>query len=262
MKVLVALAAACLAACANAPSTRVADVAPAGSLRVAIGVGPSPSAFWAVKDPSTGEPKGVTVELGKAAAARLGVPLQLVQYPNSGEITAAAGKGAWDMSFMPQDPAREKLIDPGPAYVTYVTTYIVRAGSTIRNARDVDQPGVRVGGVEGTATSRALARTLKQAKLVLFKDAEEAQAQLAQGKLDALAQGREALLDFAKKARGTRVLDEPIVSTSVIVVVPKDRPATRAWAARFLEEAKADGTVRRALDSAGFKDAAVAPPAK
>jgi len=262
VRVLVALAAACLAACANAPSTRVADVAPTGSLRVAIGVGPSPSAFWAVKDPSTGEPKGVTVELGKAAAAKLGVPLQLVQYPNSGEITAAAGKGAWDISFMPQDPAREKLIDPGPAYVTYVTTYIVRAGSTIRNARDVDQPGVRVGGVEGTATSRALARTLKQAKLVLFKDAEEAQAQLAQGKLDALAQGREALLDFAKKARGTRVLDEPIVSTSVIVVVPKDRPATRAWAARFLEEAKADGTVRRALDSAGFKDAAVAPPAK
>jgi polar amino acid transport system substrate-binding protein len=248
-----------LAGCAAAPSVPVADIAPTGSLRVAIGVGPSPSAFWAVKDPSTGEPKGVTVELGKAAARKLGVPVKLVEYPNSGEITAAAGKGAWDISFMPQDPAREKLIDPGPAYVTYVTTYIVRAGSTIRNAGDVDQPGVRVGGVEGTATSRALARTLEHARLVLFKEAGEAQAELAQGKLDALAQGREALLDFAKKAPGTRVLADPIVSTSVIVVVPKGRAATRAWAATFLEEAKADGTVRRALDSAGFRDASVAP---
>lgn len=259
MRAGAALAAALLAACANSPSTRVADVAPTGSLRVAIGIGPSPSAFWAVKDPATGEPKGVTVELGKAAAKKLGVPLQLVQYPNSGEITAAAGKGAWDISFMPQDPAREKFIDPGPAYVTYVTTYIVRAGSTIRSAADVDQRGVVVGGVAGTATSRALERTLEQAKLVLFKEAEEGQAQLAQGKLDALAQGREALLDLAKKAPGTRVLDDPIVSTRVIVVVPKDRPATRAWAARFLEEAKSNGTVRRALDSAGFRDAAVAP---
>lgn len=245
-----AIAALLLAACASAPSAPVAGVAPTGKLRVAIGVGPSPSAFWAVKDPATGQPKGVTVELGKAAAAKLGVPLQLVEYPNSGEITAAASKGAWDISFMPQDPAREKFIDPGPAYVTYETTYIVRAGSTIRNAHDVDQPGVRVAGVEGTATSRALARTLKQAKLVLFKQAEEAQAELAQGRVDALAQGREALLDFAKKHPGTRVLDDVIVSTSVIVVVPKDRPATRAWAAKFLEEAKADGTVRRALDRA------------
>jgi polar amino acid transport system substrate-binding protein len=116
-----------------------------------------------------------------------------------------------------------------------------------------------VGGVEGTATSRALARTLKHATLVLFKEAGEAQRELARGRLDALAQGREALLDFAKKAPGTRVLDDPIVSTSVIVVVPKDRPATREWAARFLEEAKADGTVRLALDGAGFRDAPVAP---
>jgi polar amino acid transport system substrate-binding protein len=43
-------------------------------------------------------------------------------------------------------------------------------------------------------------------------------------------------------------------------VVPKDRPAARAWAARFLEEAKADGTVRRALDGAGFASATVPPP--
>ena len=203
------LAALALASCATAPSTPVADVAPTGALRVAIAVGPSPSAFWAVKDAATGEPKGVTVELGKAAAHKLGVPLELVEYPNSGEITAAAGKGAWDISFMPQDPAREKFIDPGPAYVTYVTTYIVRAGSTIRNAHDVDQPGVRVGGVEGTATSRALAKTLKQAKLVLFKQAEEAQAQLAQGKLDALAQGREALLDRAGPPKSWRGFPHP-----------------------------------------------------
>jgi polar amino acid transport system substrate-binding protein len=101
-KALLALAALLLGACATAPSSEVAQVAPTGALRVAIGVGPSPSAFWATR----GKPRGVTVELGKAAAAKLGVPLQLVEYPNSGEITAAASKGAWDISFMPQDPAR------------------------------------------------------------------------------------------------------------------------------------------------------------
>jgi len=85
--------------------------------------------------------------------------------------------------------------------------------------------------------------------------------QLAEGRIDALAMGRDALGDLARKVPGTRLLDEVIQSTGVVVVVPKNRPATRSWAARFLEEAKADGTVRRALDGAGFASAPVAPPA-
>ena len=249
-----------LAGCANAPSALPSEVAPKGELRVAVAVGPAPSAFWATRDPATGRARGVTVEMGKAAAARLGIPARIVEYPNSGEITAAAASDAWDITFMPQDAEREKWIDPGPAYVLYETTYIVRAGSTIRTAADVDRPGVKVAAVQGTATSRTLAKLLTRATLRLFKTADEAQDELAKGNVDALAQGRDALTDLARRAPGTRVLDDVIQSTSIIVAVPKNRAAARAWAARFVEDAKRDGTVRRALDSAGFADTAVAPP--
>lgn len=249
-----------LAACAATPSVPVGEIAPKGELRVAVAVGPAPSAFWATRDPSSGRARGVTVEMGKAAAAKLGVPVRIVEYPNSGEITAAASSDAWDLSFMPQDAEREKFIDPGPAYVLYETTYIVRPGSTIRGAADVDRPGVKVGAIQGTATSRTLARLIKHASVKLFRTSDEAQDELAQGHIDALAQGRDALTDLARRAPGTRVLDDVIQSTSIIVAVPKNRPSTRAWAARFVEGAKADGTVRRALDSAGFADTPVAPP--
>src|ERR1700710_1107456 len=77
------------------------DVAPTGSLRVAVAVGPAASAFWATRDPATGKPRGVTVELAKAAAEKLQVPLQLVEYPSSDDIAAAGSKDAWDISFMP-----------------------------------------------------------------------------------------------------------------------------------------------------------------
>jgi polar amino acid transport system substrate-binding protein len=245
-----------IAACASGPSVPLNDIAPKGALRVAIGVGPSASPFWATHD-AAGNARGVTVDLGKAAAAKLGVPLQLVEYSNSGEITAAASKDAWDISFMPQDAEREKFVDPGPAYVVYETSYVVRPGSDIRSGADVDRAGVRIGGVEGTSTSRTLAKSLKHASLKLFPKADDAQRQLIEGNLDALAMGREALIDFVKKAPGTRLLDEIIQSTGVVVVVPKNRPAARAWAAQFLEEAKADGTIRRALDSAGFTNATI-----
>src|SRR4051794_12531065 len=75
-----------------------------------------PGCFWATRDPATGKPRGVTVELAKAAAGKLGVPLQLVEYSNSGEIAAASNKDAWDSSFMPADAERERFVDQGPAY--------------------------------------------------------------------------------------------------------------------------------------------------
>jgi polar amino acid transport system substrate-binding protein len=237
------------------------DIAPTGSLRVAIAVGPAASTFWATRDPVSGEARGVTVELAKAAATKLHVPLKLVEYQNSGEIAAAA-KDAWDISFMPADAEREKFVDQGPAYVVYESTYLVRAGSDIKTIADVDRPGIRVGAIEGTATSRTVARALKRASLTTFPKPEAAAELLGKGQLDTLAMGTEALIDLAKGLPGTRVLDEPVQSTGVVVAVPKNRPATRDWAAHFVESAKADGTVRRAFDSAGFAAVAVAPPRK
>jgi polar amino acid transport system substrate-binding protein len=244
----------------SAHAEGAADVAPTGSLRVAIGVGPAPSAFWATRDPATGKAQGVTVELAKAAAERLHVPLQLVEYPNSGEIAAAGSKDAWDISFMPADAERgAKYVDQGPAYVLYTSGYLVRAGSDIRSVADVDRAGMRVGAIEGTSTSHTVARNLKLATVSVIPKAEVAVELIGKGELDALAMGMEALLDLAKKLPGTRVLDEVIQSTGVVVVVPKGHAASGDWAARFMADAKTNGTVRRALDSGGLAHVAVAP---
>jgi polar amino acid transport system substrate-binding protein len=246
----------------NLSSIATRDIAPTGSLRVAIAVGPAASTFWATRDPASGEARGVTVELAKAAAAKLDLPLKLVEYQNSGEIAAAAADGAWDISFMPADAEREKFVDQGPPYVVYESTYLVRAGSDIKTIADIDRDGIRVGAIAGTSTSRTVAKSLKHAALTTFSKPEAAAALLGQGQLDALAMGTEALIDLARGLRGARVLNEPVQSTGVAVTVPKDRPAARDWAAHFIEEAKADGTVRRAFDSAGFAGTAVAPARK
>jgi polar amino acid transport system substrate-binding protein len=238
------------------------DIAPTTSLRVAIAVGPAASTFWATRDAASGEARGVTVELAKAAAAKLNLPLRLVQYQNSGEIAAAAAHDAWDISFMPADAEREKFVDQGPPYVVYESTYLVRAGSDIKAIADVDRDGIRVGAIAGTSTSRTVAKSLKHATLTTFPKPEAAAELLGQGQLDALAMGTDALSDLAKGLPGSRVLNEPVQSTGVVVTVPKNRPAMRDWAAHFIEEAKADGTVRRVFDGAGFAGTAVAPARK
>jgi polar amino acid transport system substrate-binding protein len=65
---------------------------------------------------------------------------------------------------------------------------------------------------------------------------------------------------LAPQLPGARVLDGYFHAAATAVAVPKGRPAALAYLQQFIEEGKADGTVRRALDGAGFRDLAVAPP--
>jgi len=257
--IALALALAC-AACASVPGDARRELAPSGKLRVGIGVGASPSAFWATKDPATGRPRGVTVNLGQAMAERLGVPMELVIYPNSGEVTAAGPKGEWDVSFVPVDDERRKVIDFGPAYYLSTSTYMVRAGSPIRSIAEVDRPGVRVAGIANTTTARTAIAQLKNTKLVSFRTVDEVVAKMKAGEIDAIALGRESLRGLAPQLPGARILDGHFHAAGTAVAVPKGKPAARAWVTRFIEEGKTDGTVRRALDGAGFTDLAVAPP--
>jgi polar amino acid transport system substrate-binding protein len=248
------------AACATLPGDEARkELVPTGKLRVGIAVGASPSAFWTTRDPATGKPRGVTVDLGSALAARLGVPLELVVYPNSGEVTAGGPKGEWDVAFMPEDAERRKMVDFGPAYYLSTSTYMVGAGSSIRSLAEVDRPGVRVAGIAGTTTARTAIATLKNTKLISFRTVDEIVAKMKAGEVDAIALGRESLRGLAAQLPGARVLDGYFHAAGTAVAVPKNHPAALAYVTAFIEQAKTDGTVRRALDGAGFRDLPVAP---
>jgi polar amino acid transport system substrate-binding protein len=250
-----------LAACAAipGPTPLLQEIAPTGRLRVGIGVGAVSSAFWATPDAATGKPRGVTVDLGGEFAKRLGVPLELVVYNNSGEVTAGGPRGDWDVAFMPVDTERTKLVDFGPAYYLFESTYLVPAGSAIRSIAEVDRPGVRVVGIENTTTARSAARTLKNTTVQTFRTVDEITERLRSGNADAVALGRESLDSLAQKFPGSRVLPGNFQATGVAIAVPKGRQGSLVCATAFIEIAKAGGLVRRALDAAGLKDAPVAP---
>lgn len=80
---------------------------------MAIATSPA-GAFWSTKTESGYA--GVPVDLGKEMAAQLGVPVEYVVHQNSGQITDAAGKGTWDVTFLPKDLEREARMTFGPIY--------------------------------------------------------------------------------------------------------------------------------------------------
>src|SRR5436190_10397646 len=113
------------------------EIAPTGKLRVAIAISPAGGAFWSTKTESGGY-AGVPVDLGKEMAAQLGVPVEYVVHNNSGQITDAASKGTWDVTFLPKDPEREVRMSFGPIYEVAEATYIVKPGSTATTFQSLD----------------------------------------------------------------------------------------------------------------------------
>jgi len=228
------------------------EIAPTGKLRVAIGISPAGGAYWSTKT-ETGY-AGVPVDLGKALADQLGIAVEYVPYPNSGQITDAAAKGAWDVSFLPEDAERAKKIAFGPIYEISEATYIVKAGSAVKDFASLDQPGVTVAAVNDTTTMRGAMAHLKNAKVVGFQTFDEIFNLLKDGKVDAFALSRDQLNALAKKIPGTRVLDETFKQTVTAVAVPLNHPLSLEYASNFMTEAKSNGLLRKAFDNNGLKD--------
>jgi polar amino acid transport system substrate-binding protein len=228
------------------------EIAPKGKLRVAIGISAAGGAYWSTKTESGYA--GVPVDLGKALADQLGLAVEYVAYPNSGQITDAAARGEWDVSFLPEDPERAKKIAFGPIYEVTEATYIVKAGSSIRDFASLDQAGVRVAAVDNTTTMRGAVAHLKQAKVTGYQTFDEVFNLLKNGEVDAFALSRDQLTALAKKIPGSRVLDETFKQTVTAVAVPLNHPLSLEYASKFMAEAKSNGLLRKAFDHNGLKD--------
>ncbi len=232
------------------------EIAPTGKLRVAIGISAAGGAYWSNKT-ETGGYAGVPVDLGKEMAAQLGVPVEYVTYSNSGQITDAAATGAWDVTFLPQDPERETKMSFGPIYEVADATYIVKAGSPVTDFQTLDQPGVKVAAVNNTTTMRGAQAHLKNAKVTGYQTYDEVFNLLKNGEVDAFALSRDQLNALAKKIPGTKVLDETFKKTVTAVAVPLNHPQSLAFVTKFMTEATSNGILRKAYDTNGLKDAPI-----
>ena len=82
---------------------------------------------------------------------------------------------------------------------------------------------------------------------------------MRESKIEAIALSRESLSGLVGKIAGSRILDDAFLNSSTAVCVPKGKPAALSYVSDFIEEAKASGLVRKALDEMGLKSSQVAP---
>jgi polar amino acid transport system substrate-binding protein len=240
------------------PTVRT-DLASTGTLRAGINYA---NFILATRDRSSGEPRGVAIDLTRELARRLGVPVTLVDYDSVATMVDAAKTGAWDIAFLGIDPARAGDIAFTEAYLQIEATYLVPAGSRLRAVADVDDAGVRVAAPARANYELYLSRTLQRARLVRAPTADAAFELLVTGEVEALAGLRQALLGLAPKLPGSRLLDGEFMAVQQAVGMPRGREAGLAYLREFVEEAKASGLVARAIERTGAHGVSVAPRAQ
>jgi len=238
------------------PDPRVADLIKAGRIRVGLG---AVAPHWAVKDPATGELRGVAVDLSRALAARLGVEFVPVEYPSVPGVLDGVKAGAWDVGFLGIDPARAAVVDFSPPHMQVDATYLVPAGSSIRNLADADRAGVRIAVARKSVEEIVLSRTIKQAELRSVDTVSAGLELLRAGNVEILAAPRPSLLRFSARLPGSRVLEDRFHATFGAMAVPKGQAGRLAYISEFIEEAKASGLVQQAIERAGLRGVHVAP---
>jgi polar amino acid transport system substrate-binding protein len=155
---------------------------------------------------------------------------------------------------MPVDEQRRNRLAIGPDYVRAESTYMVSAASGAKTVADVDKPGMRVIGIAGTATIRLVTRTLKNTTISPVTSVDDAVSAMRDGKADAFALGRDSLPPYIAQVPGSRMTEGAFHHLPIAIAVAKDKPGPLAAITEFMNAAKKDGTVRKALDKGGFAE--------
>jgi len=236
------------------------SLAPSGRLRAAINFGNPVLA----QRGANGEPRGVSVDLARELARRLGVPVDFVTFDAAGKVTDALRSDAWDVAFLARDPSRAESIAFSAPYVVIEGTYLVRSDDArFQRVEDLDRDGVRIAVARGSAYDLFLTRSVAHAELVRYPSGVDAMNAFPRTGLDAVAGVKQALATSAQSRSDVRLVPGRFMQIEQAVAIPRahESAAASAYVQAFVEEMKRSGFVARALAASGQTEATVAPPA-
>jgi polar amino acid transport system substrate-binding protein len=232
-------------------------LAPHGVLRASINLG---NPILANTDKTSGAPGGVSVDLARAFAERLGVGLELVVFDTAGQSVEAVAQEQADIGFFAIDPVRGAQIAFTQAYVLIEGSYLVRDDSPLKANDDVDREGHRIVVGKGSAYDLYLTRELKHAQIVRAPSSPTVVQTFLEQALDVAAGVRQQLEADAHKQAGLRLLPGRFMVIQQAMGLPKSRGSEAAAVLRaFVEDMKATGFVADALARHGIQGASVAP---
>ncbi len=240
------------------PHAIAAELAPTGVLRAAINL----QNFLLVSGrDGAGDPTGVAPGMARAIADCIGTAVRLVPFESAKQLGDAVDDNAWDIGLIGAEPARAERIAFTAAYCEIEATYIVPAGSPVRNIADVDRPGMRIAVSAGSAYDLWLTRNLRHAELVHAPNIGKSRELFVEQGLDALAGLRTGLLADLKQLPGAQLLEGRFTAVQQAIGTRRANKAGAMFLEAFVEEAKQSGLVAGLITQFNISGLSVAPSA-
>jgi polar amino acid transport system substrate-binding protein len=230
---------------------------PTKKLRASINLG---NPILANKDPQSGLPFGVSVDLAKNFAKLLGVELELVVFDSAGKSVEAVTAEKADIGFFAVDPLRGEGIGFTAPYVLIEGAYLVKNDSPIQENDEVDDSKNKVVVGKGSAYDLFLSRELKHAEIVRAPTSPTVVDVFVREGHDVAAGVRQQLEADIKRFAGFRLLPGRFMVIQQAMGLPKSYGAEAAdFLSEYVEEMKSSGFVAQSLERHGIEGASVAP---
>lgn len=231
----------------------LAALAPHGKLRATINVG---NPILAALEEATGEPRGVSVDIARELAQRLGASLECIVVPAAAKSVETVVSGQADVGFFAIDPVRGAGIAFSAPYVLIEGCYLVRKDSPITDNSQVDEPGTRVVVGAGSAYDLFLTRELERAAIVRVPTSPAVVAAFVEQGLEVAAGVKQQLQADSARHPGLRLIEKPfmVIQQAMGVAKARGEPAAQYLRA-FVDDLRGSGFVRAALARHGIEGA-------
>ena len=232
------------------------DLAPTGTFRV----GMNGNNTSLVQRNADGTVSGLSAELGKFIAAKIGTPYAAVVYESAAPFTASFHKREWDIILTGKNAVVGKLLDFSTDLFHVEYVYVAAPGKAFANPGEVDRPGVRIAVPRNASADVYLSRNVKSAELVRVDgDVNAAIEMLRAGQADVYASSINSGRALESRMPGAKVVG-PFQTVVFSVALQKGRsPAAQQQLAQWINEAKASGLVAKALEQAKAEGWRMAP---
>ncbi len=233
------------------------EIAPAGTLRV----GMNAANATLVTQTADGNVRGISVDLGKFIAEKLGMSYEPVVYASPATYTESFGKGEWDIIVTGMNAITAKMFDFTPDMILIEFVFVAAPGREFADAGQVDRAGIKIGVARNASADVFLSRTLKSAKLVRVAGDTASGIDLSRtDKAEIYATITDNALVIADRLPGAKVIPGAFNTVGFAVAMPKGRsPGAQSRLTQIINDAKAAGIVQKAIDTSGLKGVRVAP---
>jgi polar amino acid transport system substrate-binding protein len=227
-------------------------VAPGGTLRAAY-LASNPA--QAVQDRATGAIRGASADLARELGRRLDIPVELKPLVNVAAVIEAVNGGQADIGFIAYEPSRAATVDFSQTYMLVQQSFLVLEDSPIRAIADVDQAGRKIAGTRADSITLFMKRKLKQATLVELENNPAEIKRLLTGKeIDAFGANRQRLTNLMKETPPDSLFGVPQT-----IIVLKGKADALTVINHFLDDARASGFLRSAIEKSGIIGIEAAP---